>query len=463
MRARRTAGVKRMRVVSTAFNRMARRLAFGAWIGLVATGTLTAGLIGSAHAGSAQHQAAYDAVLANPDDLQANVALLEAQLDEGDFPAASVTLQRILLQNPNFDEARLIRVAVFLRLGDDAGAANDLAYLEGRPLSPEDRAQADYLAASVQPDPTAATLAGVIRFGALYDSNPGQRPGNYTLSGQTFSFPADGAFGGFGELQFIGELPYGGQGHSFRVEGHGFARAHDDGSRGHSYGRLALGPRFDLGFAFFDLMALAQAEFVGGDLYGTRLGGRAQMIVDVSDRVSATLRVEAAHDRVDVNLFSTTNVGDGDGWEVSATPSITYRINDTWDVTAHAVYATKDAGSAWFSYDAFGGGLSLRYRNASGYQVRLGGSVRDVSYDAINPNVIPATVARDERRYSLDLAVAAPVTLILDQLGVDGDRAWASGWSLETFGRYQINESNIPVYDSDNWTVGLSVARRFSM
>lgn len=452
-----------MRVVSTTFNRLASKLAFGAGFGVLATGVVLAALTTPALASSAQHQAAYNAVLANPDDLQTNVTLLEVQLDEGDFPAASVTLQRILLQNPNFDEARLIRVAVFLRLGDDAGAANDLAYLETRPLSAEDRAQADRLAASVRSDPLAATLSGVIRFGALYDSNPGQRPGTFSLSGQNFAFPAEGAFGGFGELQFIGELPYGGQGHSFRVEGHGFARAHDDGSRGHSYGRLALGPRFDLGFAFFDVMALAQAEFIGGHLYGSRLGGRAQLIVDVSDRVSAALRVEAAHDRADVNLFSTTNVGDGDGWELSATPSVTFRLTDTWDVTAHALYATKDAGSAWFSYDAYGGGLSVRYRNASGYQVRFGGSVRDVSYDAINPNVIPATVARYEMRYALDLAVAAPFTLILDHLGADGDRAWASGWSLETFGRYQINESNIPVYDSENWTVGLSVARRFSM
>jgi hypothetical protein len=414
-------------------------------------------------ASSARVQAAYDAVLASPDDLQKNVDLLEAQLAEGDFEAASVTLQRILLQNPNFDEARLVRAAVFLRLGDDAGAASDLAYLENRPLSPEDRAEADRLAAEVRADPSAATLDGVIRFGAVYDSNPGQRPGTFTLGGQNFAFPAEGAFGGFGELQFIGELPLGGEGHSLRVEGHGFARGHFDDSRGHSYARLAAGPRIDLGFAFLDLMALAQAEFVGGHFYGSRLGGRAQLIIDVSDRVSASVRVEAAHDRADVNLFSTTNVGDGDGWEFSAAPSMTYRISNSWDVTTHAHYATKDAGSAWFSYDAYGGGLSVRYRNASGYQVRLGGSVRDVSYDAINPNVIPATVARDERRYALDVAVAAPFNLIFDHLGVDGDRRWASGWSLETFGRYEINDSNIPVYDSDNWTVGLSVARRFSL
>lgn len=165
-------------------------------------------------ASSARVQAAYDAVLANPDDLQRNVDLLEAQLAESDFEAASVTLQRILLQNPNFDEARLVRAAVFLRLGDHAGAASDLAYLENRPLSPDDRAEAARLAAEVRADPSAATLDGVIRFGAVYDSNPGQRPGTFTLGGQNFAFPAEGAFGGFGELQFVGELPLGGEGHS---------------------------------------------------------------------------------------------------------------------------------------------------------------------------------------------------------------------------------------------------------
>jgi len=78
---------------------------------------------------SAAVQSAYAAMLADPDNLNVNVALLEAQRDGADFAAAAVTLQRILVLNPNFHQARLIRAAVFLRLGDDAAAADDLAYL----------------------------------------------------------------------------------------------------------------------------------------------------------------------------------------------------------------------------------------------------------------------------------------------------------------------------------------------
>jgi hypothetical protein len=346
-------------------------------------------------------QSAYTAMLADPDNLDVNVALLEAQLDDGDFAAAAVTLQRILVLNPDFHQARLIRVAVFLRLGDDAGQRRS-AYLETQSALAGGSAEAAAFGGAGPADPSAPTLAGRHPVWPLYDSNPGQRPGTFTLGGQAMRFPSEGSFGAFGELQFIGTNCLGAQGHSCASEGHGFARGLFEDSRGHSYARLAAGPRFDLGFAFLDLMAVAQAEFVGSHFYGSRLGGRARLIVDISDRLSASLRVEAAHDRADVNLFSTTNVGDGDGWDVSVDPSITYRISHSWDITTHVATTPPRTpaapGSATMPMAA---GCRFATTMPRAIRCALGGSVRDVSYDAINPNVIPATVARDERRYAL--------------------------------------------------------------
>lgn len=410
--------------------------------------------------------AAYNDVLASPDNLSVNVRFLEVQLANGDFEGASVTLQRILLLNPNFDEARLIRVAVFLRLGDHLAAANDLAYLERQPLSPEHRAQADRLAERVQPDSSAPGLYGVVRVGAIYDSNAGQSPGAGNLINvNTFSFPTNGRFGAFGELQFVGDVPFGGgDGHALRVEGNGFARAHTDGSSAHSYARLAVGPRFDLGFAFLDLMAVGGLEFIGSDLYGSRFGGRADLIVDVSDVLLASLRVEAVHDAVDVSLQTApNNAGDGDGLEVSVRPSLTYRVNSLWSLVAHGLYVNKDAGSGWFSYSAFGGGLAAQYRDAAGYRFRLAAAVQDVSYDTVNP-ALPGNPARDETRYQLEASVSAPLSELFEVLGQDdGSGGWASDWSVETFVRYSTNQSNISVFESNNITVGISFARRFSM
>jgi hypothetical protein len=53
---------------------------------------------------------------------------------------------------------------------------------------------------------------------------------------------------------------------------------------------------------------------------------------------------------------------------------------------------------------------------------------------------------------------------VLELFGHDEmDTGWASDWSLETFARYAINQSNVPVFESDNLTVGIAFARRFSM
>lgn len=409
-------------------------------------------------------QATYQQVLANPDDLALNVAYLDAQLGQSDFAGAAVTLQRILLLNPRFDEARLIRAAVFLRLGDNAAALADLAYLEGRPLSAEDRAEADRLGRIAQGSSGDPQLTGVLRFGTFSQSNPSRAPGSGIVGTQPFAFAADSRFGGFGELLVLGELPFGGgAGHALLVSAHGLARAHTQGSQAQSIATLTVGPRFDMGFAFFDIEGVVGAEFVGSDLYGSRLGVRATVTMDLADRLSAALRVDVAHDAVDVNLNTTGSVGDGDGLSVRFSPSATYRISDAWAATASVSYDIKDAGSPWFSYDRYGGGLALVYRNAAGYRVEFGGSAIWTAYDAPNPNLVATTLARDETQYALNAALAVPVREVVLAFQGERDAVWAADWSFELFGRYDLNRSNVAVYDSDNVTVGLSVARRFSL
>ncbi|MBV6657441.1 MAG: hypothetical protein KI785_06695, partial [Devosiaceae bacterium] len=391
------------------------------------------------------------------------VQLLTAQLDSGDFAGAAVTLQRILLVNPTFDRARLVRVAVFLRLGDHAAARADLAFLAARPLNAEDRAEAARLQGLVRESAASPSVTGVIRTGVLYDSNPGLAPRSGNLTGTPFNFPAEDAVSAFGELEFVAEVPFAGaSGHAFRVEGRAFGRL-TDGDDGHSYGRLAAGPRFDLGFAWLDLMGLVGADLLGGDLYTYHGGARARLTVDVNDRVELGFRGDLTHENYDIDLFTPAGLtaGDADGTAYVLRPSVTVRLSDTWRVIAHAGARGKDAGSAWFSYSAYGGGLAFAYRNARGYSFRAGASLEAVEYDAADPRVGGA--ARDETRLNLDTSLAIPFAEIARAVGQGEGSAWARPWALEAFGRYTRNESNLAIYESDNWTVGLAVARRFSL
>jgi hypothetical protein len=232
-----------------------------------------------------------------------------------DFAAASVTLQRILLQSRISMRRAWSAWRCSCGLVMMPGQRVIWPILESRPLSPISgrgrRLAGSRCNRSVGADACRRHPVWGRSMTAIPDNGPAPLPW-----GAELRVPAEGLFGGFGELAVRRRTsPWAGKATACGSKGHGFARGHVDDSRGHSYARLAAGPRIDLGFAFLDLMALAQAEFVGGHFYGSRLGGRAQLIVDVSDRISASVRVEAAHDRADVNLFSTTNVGDGDGWE----------------------------------------------------------------------------------------------------------------------------------------------------
>ena len=181
----------------------------------------------------------------------------------------------------------------------------------------------------------------------------------------------------------------------------------------------------------------------------------------MSDRVAARLRVEAAHDAVDVAINTTRFVGDADGFQLLVRPSVTYRVSDAVQLTAFGAYTVKDAGSDWYSYDALTGGLTLAFRATSGISFEIGGEVQSIQYDAANPNVFASTVARDDTRYTAHAALAAPMSLLA--FGDGEAPAWMADWSVEAFTRYQTYRSNIDVYDSSTWSVGLSVARRFSL
>ena len=419
-----------------------------------------------ASAASAAQAAAYRAVLSDPDNLQTNVTLLEVQLAEGDLPGASVTLQRLLLLAPLFDKARLVRVAVSIQLGDNATAASDLAYLESRPLSAQDRAEAERLAGLVRTSSTDPRLSGLVRFGTLYESNPELAPGSVTLPNATVvTFDEESRFGAFGELQLLGEVPFGGAaGHSWRSQLHALGRVHAGGAREHSFARLATGPRIDLGFAFLDLQATGGLHLSGDDLYGTRLGGRAVLTVDVSNRVSAALRVDVAHETLDVDLYRADIIGDADGLEWSVRPSATFRLSSAWSLDGHVLLVMKNADSAWYSYDGWGGGAGVSYRSMAGYGARLSAAVQQIDYDAVDPNLAAGSPAREETRYQVSASVAAPLTQLVSVLSVGGWTAqWARDWSVESFATYSLVDSNVGSYDSSNVTVGVSVARRFAM
>jgi hypothetical protein len=62
------------------------------------------------------------------------IALARRQIREGDLTGAMATLERVMLNHPLNDEARLLHASLFCRLDDRTGALIEFDDLQGRDL-----------------------------------------------------------------------------------------------------------------------------------------------------------------------------------------------------------------------------------------------------------------------------------------------------------------------------------------
>ena len=60
------------------------------------------------------------------------IALARRQIREGDLTGAMATLERVMLNHPRNDEARLLHASLFCRLDDRSGAQVEFDDLQGR-------------------------------------------------------------------------------------------------------------------------------------------------------------------------------------------------------------------------------------------------------------------------------------------------------------------------------------------
>ncbi|MEK9923737.1 MAG: hypothetical protein VW521_12790 [Rhodospirillales bacterium] len=93
-----------------------------------------------AAAQNANDRISYSQILANPDDLGLSVKYAQQLITDGELQKATISLERVLLLNPEIDKARLLLALVFYRLGSFPEAESELKTLQSREISAEDAA-----------------------------------------------------------------------------------------------------------------------------------------------------------------------------------------------------------------------------------------------------------------------------------------------------------------------------------
>ncbi len=155
---------------------------------------IAAGLLPSLSlAQNSEPRITYAQILADPDNIELSVKYAQQLINGGEFQKATISLERILLLNPEVDKARLLMALVFFRLGSFSEAESELNFLKTRELSDEDAVVVEKYLDLIYEKRKLWSATSLFSLGIHYDTNKNSNPSSSQIR------PIDLAFDNTGE------------------------------------------------------------------------------------------------------------------------------------------------------------------------------------------------------------------------------------------------------------------------
>jgi hypothetical protein len=407
----------------------------------------------------------YEQVLANPDDLRLNLTYAQQQSRSGNLERAAGTLERLLLIEPNWDSVRLFYARVLYRLDDMDGSRRELRILEARPLTPDQAQEVSRLLSQIdrKESPIHGSLA--LTIGGRVDSNADLAASSDDVMIGGVLVPSgaderiDGAFLAAARLrieyqpsklsdnilflQLNGRLR-----DQIELDRDTFASAQAAGGAELYFGDLKLVPE-----GFYS------PYFLGNDLVLEEVGARLRAEYDVSSRLTLLARGEFADQ--DFHSTSSNPIRDQrDGWRAEGGGGFRTKITNRNVLQLEASYERKEADVSHFSYE--GPQLHLRDRQALGKGQYLTAEFWywHFDYDDPDPAVDPTT-AREDDRFKVRGAYGLPLSTAFSAINLDLPKE-IGAIRFEVSGSYYNQDSNIPNFDTDNFSGDVTLTRNFN-
>ena len=424
---------------------------------ILTTGAVLLALIGSAEA----QDVTYDDILANPDDLQLNYLYAQQQVIKGDLQQAASALERVLLIQPNWDNARLFYALVLYRLGSMEGAKRELTILTERPLGPSQaREVRKYLALASSKTKT-TRVSGRLATGFRVDSNPDLTTDSANdLNGNPLDTDnrVDGAFLATSMIRVEHDLQDG-QGSYLFIQGNGnLNQQFEVEEANYITGSVKAGASF-----FIEDLQITPYGKVGvltldGQHYRTDYGGGARAAFSVNPML--TIFAAGSGMYQDYQVVSTDSVGDArDGWLATATGGLTARTSDRTKFSARISGYFKDAENNSYSYDAVEIAATQLFLLGRGQYVIASASYRWLDYDQPDPNY-STTITRQDELFKGRVAYGLPLDLLLENMNVTPPEA-TSDVNLQVGVNYLNQDSNIPNFVADSVSGDILLIKRF--
>lgn len=382
---------------------------------------------------SAESDAAFQAMLADPSNLDKTFAYAELAVQIGNFEGAISALERMLLLNPNLPRVRLELGVLYYRIGSFDVASeyfNAVRSAEGAPAPVRARVE-EYLKA-IESAKSPHSLTVSLTNGLRYQSNANaaaNQPDNIRSPFGTLSLPdnqrARGDFNAFTlaavnyryDLQTqdadaleVGVTLYGTQ--QFRISKLNVGLM-----------EINAGPRFNLpgvspGFSLRPYV-LANYLMIGGSGFFTTLGGGVSALLPVSAQTQLSAVVETRSKDFYVNAAN-PNQRERDSSDNSIQLGVRHQLFEQGFLGFDGFYRFELARAQWYSNREFGATISYTHLlddylglTDLPWTVQIAGSRSYTTFNEADPSVVDTSVdqlTRRDSKWELGGLLLIPVT-----------------------------------------------------
>ncbi len=402
----------------------------------------------------------FEDVFANPDDKQLNIDYARQEANAGNLLSAASTLERLLLQDPNWDDARLFYAVVLYRLGDYQGAEREVRILEARPLSDSLRGELEKFKDRIGNKQKKATLSGSVSVGVTYEDNVAVNPEETSGTGlddyaTTLRLRAKYEYdmGGSSDMKFLAVLStYSKMYDEFEQVDFNFlaARTGFEGANGPYDWRVTLdGKSLD----------------VAGDQYLKEVGVSGRVRREMTPKTSLQFDVDYSdqdYENIIIGTKPTLFEDQRSGTKHTGTVSVKHKLTGNVRSSIGVGVQRKNAELDEYANDTkfLAASLSNNFKNGS-YAI-LNYFYRDVEYDAADPLVVPGeTDPREEDRHYMRAAYGMPLSSIWESENANLNKT-LDNVIVEASVFRDDRQANYDVYDYDNTGAEVQLTWRFS-
>jgi len=410
-------------------------------------------------------EAAFQAVLKDPGNLEKNVTYAKALIDEGDIEGAIAVLERLVLLFPDRAELHVTLGQLYDRIGSDAAAAQ--AYdsaLQAPTTTPQVKEQAESLRDQALEKASASHLTGSLFAGMQYQTNANAGPNDDDIlsSGGLVDRPREDRpkddFSGVLGFNLNHTYDFGRQdGMALESRFTGFSQLYAqneklDTIRGAGQVGLGFNP-FPGDGGFFRLQPRVNFEAVSTNGEWLEGGGGPGLGMDFvfTDTLLLNLGYDAIYRNYD-HVSPLGNTEDYTGFEHQGIATITWLARPGTTVigslggraagTEEDFLDYKGLQASVGIYQTYGSPLAFLPHDwlagfSAGYEARW--------YDSPDPSVDDDRSRQDDI-FQFDAVNTIPLS---------------EDWSLIQQLQYLRDESNLRNYTYDNWTLAMSARWRF--